>query len=134
LKWDFLQKEIVLFENSIDIFGLPTPDMHRVVVIYPYDHSVYPSPGNALIYNANGSIHLQLKVPKPISELAKPQERFINYGDPMSLHFDNVDWRKNSKGEIIIAIRIGFARDWFEDRELNPETGEFGECLTSGLR
>jgi hypothetical protein len=134
LKWEFLGREIKLLENSISLFGLPTPDMQRVVVVYPYDHPIYPSPGNAVIYNADGSIHKHLRVPKLISELAKQRERFMNYEAPLKLYFDRVGWARNSKGEIITAVQIGFDRDWLEERELNPDTGEFGECLSSGRR
>ena len=134
LRWDFLGKEVRLFEKSISLFGLPTPNLQRVIVIYPYDHPVYPEPGNGVIYNADGSIHLQLKVPKLISPLAKQRAPFMNYEAPLKLYFDRVRWAKNGKGEVITAVQIGFDRDWLEERELNTETGEFGECLSSGLR
>lgn len=134
LRWDFQGNGITLFEKPVSLFGLPTPDLQRVVVIYPYDHSRYPSPVNAVVYNANGSIHKQLKVPKLISELAKQRERFMNYEAPLKLYFDRVSWAKNSKGDTVMAIQIGFDRDWVEQRELNAETGEFGACLSSGRR
>lgn len=134
LKWDYEGKEIELFERSFSLFGLPTPNLKQVVVVYPYDHPVYPEPGNAVIYNADGSIHLKLKVPKLISPLAKQRERFMNYEAPLKFYFDRVRWAKNSNGEVIIAMQIGFDRDWLEERELNPENGEFGECLSYSRR
>lgn len=134
VRWEFEGKEIKLFERPFSLFGLPTPDLSRVVVIYPPEHPLYPEPGNAVIYNADGSIHLQLKVPKLISSLAKQRERFMNYDAPLKLYFDRVRWAKNSKGEIVTAMQIGFDRDWLEERELKTETGEFGECLSSSRR
>jgi hypothetical protein len=134
VRWDFSRKEIKLFEKGISIFGTPTPDMQKVVAIYPYDHTVYPSPINALIYNADGSIYKRLRVPKLVSDLARQRERFMNYEAPLKLYFDWVRWARNTKGNIVVAVRIGFDRDWLEERELNFETGEFGECLSSGRR
>ncbi len=134
LKWEYAGKEIKLFERPFSLFGLPTPDLKRVVVIYPYDHPVYSEPGNAVIYNADGSIHLRLNVPKLVSSLAKQRERFMNYEAPLKFYFDRVRWAINSNGELITAMQIGFDRDWLEEREVNPETGEFRECLSSGRR
>ena len=134
IRWEFAGEEKKIFDKRYDIFGLPTPDFKYVVVIYPPDHEVYVEPGNAAVYNADGSVHLQLKVPKLISPLAKQRERFMKYEVPFMFYFDRVRWVKNSKGEVITAVRIGFDRDWLEERELNPETGEFGELLSSGQR
>lgn len=134
LRWDFSSKEIKLFEQSVSLFGIPTPDFQRVVVVYPYDHQRFPSPGNAVIYHANGSIERRLSVPGLVSTLAKERERFMNYEAPWKMYFDNVRWARNSGGEVITAVQIGFDRDWLEERELDPETGEFGECLSSGRR
>jgi hypothetical protein len=134
LRWDFAGKEIKLFERPLSLYGLPSPDLQRVVVIYPFNHPVYSEPRNAVIYNADGSIHLQLVAPKLISPMAKQRERFMNYEAPLKLYFDRVRWAKNNKEEIVTAVQIGFDRDWLEERELNPETGEFGKCLSSGRR
>jgi hypothetical protein len=134
VRWMFDHKVIDILESSVSIEGYPTPDRKRVVVVYRYDHPVYSSPNNAILYNADGSIHLQLKVPGLISDLAKKRSRFLNYESPLRTYFDNARWDKNSKGELVSAVRIGFDRDWLETRELNSDTGEFGECLSSGLR
>lgn len=134
VSWVFENKLVEVLEPGKKINGLPTPDLQRVVVIYPHNHPVYSEPRNAIVYDADGSIHLQLKVPKLISALAKQRERFMNYEAPLKQYFDGVSWKKNNKGEIVTAVQIGFDRDWLEERELNPETGEFGECLNSGMR
>jgi len=134
VRWEFLNREIEIFEIGQSISGYPTPDMEKVVVIYPYNHAVYPSPSNALIYSADGNIRHHLKVPKLISELAMQRQRFMNYEGPLKLYFDGVSWAKNSRGETVTAVTIGFDRDWLEQRELDPDTGEFGECLSSGRR
>lgn len=137
LFWVTSGKSVNLCEAGVSIFGLPTPDMQRVVVIYPMEHKQYRAPGNAIIYNADSSVHKILIAPEPISDLAKTRSRFMvkskAFNPPHRLYFDSVRWSK-VEGEIVTVVRIGFDRDWREERILNPETGEFGECVSSGMR
>lgn len=134
IKWRNKGNEIVLFEKGQKISGYPSSDLKRVIVIYLNDKIKFCSPNNAVIYNANGSIHLQLKSPILISDIAKKRQQFHQSADFSLLHFEKVGWAQNSKGEIVTAITIGFDRDWREVRVLNTETGEFGECLGSSMR
>ena len=102
------------------------------------DHAKYRAPGNAVIYNADGSVYMQLKAPEPISELSKTQTRNMaetrDFSPPHRLYFDRALWAKNNEGETVTIVKIGFDRDWWEERVLNPETGEYGKCLGSGRR
>ena len=138
IKWFSKSKWISLFEQGQKLHGYPTSDVERVVVIYPMDHAKYRAPSNAVIYNADGSVHMQLKAPEPISELSKTQTRNMtetrDFNPPHRLYFDRVLWAKNNEGETITVVKIGFDRDWWEERELNPVTGEYGKCLGSGRR
>jgi hypothetical protein len=135
LRWDFAEKEINFFEETSNLFGLPTPDLKRVVIIYPYDHAVYPSPGNAVVYNEDGSIHLQLKIPELISPIAMERKlRRGNYDVQKDASFRSVHWRKDVDGNLITVLSINFDWEWWESRVLNPDTGEFGECISSGRR
>lgn len=138
ISWKSKNCEILLFERNVRLFGLPSTDMSKVIVIYPMNHKVYQAPENAVIYNSDGSIHLKLKVPNLASELARQRVKYIRgYGSfhpPYQLYFDGVSWSYNSIGDRNTVIRIVFDRDWWEDRLLNTETGEFGECLNSGRR
>lgn len=129
VKWVNKTQHITKFETGYKIYGYPTPDLQKVVVLYPQEHVKYPSPNNAVIYNAEGSIYMQLRAPNLISDLAKKSRL-----KPFGLYFDQVSWAKDSKDDIVISMMIGFNRDWREERVLNPETGEFGECLSSGRR
>lgn len=133
VRWVYKNQMISFFEKGNKIYGIPTPDLMKVVVIYPMQHTQYSSPRNVVIYNADGSMYCRPKIPELISEIAKKREDF-HKGNFALVHFDNVRWRKNSKGEIVTAITISFDRDWFETREFNVETCEFSECLTSGRR
>jgi hypothetical protein len=131
--WEYNDKEIRIINDDYFIEGLPTPDLQKVIVIYPMDHGTYPAPNNAVIHNGDGSVFKQLSPPTLVSDLAKEQHERKPNG-PYLLYFRNVFWANNKAGEVVACISIAYNRDWHEDRELNTETGEFGECLNSGRR
>lgn len=135
VRWKFHSSEIEIFEAGRRIDGFPTHDLKRVVVIYPKDHTVYPAPSNGAIYDPNGNKTIQLKVPELISPAAKQlslREKKINMNIDAS--FRGVSWNKDSNGKICTVVSIDFYWEWWESRTLNPETGEFGECIGSGRR
>lgn len=116
-------------------FAYPTVDNLHVVAIYPLEDIEFPSPHNAVIYNADGSLHKVLTPPKLISQLAinrlgkdNPPQPYA----PDSIYFERVRWDKNSQGELVTSVWIGYDREWHENRVLDPETGEFGESIGSG--
>ncbi len=127
--WFYDSKKILFLEPQVELSGYPTPDMQKVIIIYPMEHILYPAPGNAVIYNADGTVYRRLQTPALISDLAKNARL-----KPFALFFDGVSWAKDSKGDTITSVRIGYNRDWWESRVLNPETGEFGEVISSGMR
>jgi hypothetical protein len=131
LRWEYSGKVVEILEHGKCINGMPTPDMKRVVVTYPYDHPVYPSPNNAVVYNADGSVYMQLNAPKLISGLAKQQGSVVPHTGVIDLFFSRVHWEKNSEGKVVTAVSFDFSWEWHEERELDPETGEFGACLGS---
>lgn len=134
LKWIYQKEDVVILENNQHIKGYPSPDLLKIIAIYPIDSPRFPSPNNAVIYNQDGSIYLQLNVPELISETARERIPYMNYENSVRLYFDNVGWFKDSNSNFLCSITIGFDREWWESRVLNPETGEFGECLGSGRR
>lgn len=134
IRWEYENKTVTFFEKGYKIHGRPTPDLKKVIVIYSMEHNKYRAPNNAVVYNADGSIHMKLKSPKLISELAKkhaPQRKIVN---PVQLYFEKVRWVKDDNGNTVCAVTIGFNRDWREERILDPETGVFGDCISSGRR
>ena len=131
-KWTFLDKNVVINKCR---FAYPSVDEKFIIAIYPLEDIDFPSPNNAVIYNLDGSIHKVLSPPKLISELAikrlgkdNPPMAFA----PDSIYFNHVNWQKDSSGNVVTSIWIGYDREWHENRELNPHTGEFGQCLGSG--
>jgi hypothetical protein len=133
LKWFNDSHEVTIFESQQYLTGFPTPDLKKVVVVYPIDNKKFTAPANAVIYDADGNIYLKLKTPKLISEIARQREPFMQYDTLYRLYFEYVGWSKVSD-DLITVMRVGFDREYWELRTLNPETGEFGECLSSGRR
>ncbi len=132
VKWINDNKEIQIDRS---FFAYPSIDMHYVIAMYSQIDPVYPSPNNAVIYTANGSLHKILTPPKLISKLAFERLGENNPPQPYapdSLFFNHVNWDKDSKGNLVTSVWIGYDREWHENRVLNPETGEFGECIGSG--
>lgn len=134
VKWVQGNNEITIFESNHYLNGYPTHDLQKVVIIFPMEHNLYGAPDNAVIYNDDGTVFRQLKTPKLISEIAIKREAFHQSANFSLVHFNNVRWALNNKGDIVTVLTIAFDRDWQEDRVLDIETGEFGECLSSGRR
>ena len=108
-----------------------TPDLKKIVIVYPPEHPEFPSPNNAAIYNEDGSLYLKLTCPDPVSELGRERKRHMNFEGPLRLFFSDAVWRKNEKDELVQVINIGFDFEYYETRELNFVTGEFGNSLGS---
>ncbi|MFZ6010368.1 MAG: hypothetical protein ACOYXT_08455 [Bacteroidota bacterium] len=127
IAWTHNGKKIVLLEEGVHIFGLPTPDMTRVVAIYGGATKRYAAPQNAVIYNADGSVHQRL--PKPVlkSELGVEKKRVV--GD--FVWYDHVALQSGYHNTMKMVVTIGFG-DWYEKRELDPETGVLEEVREAG--
>jgi hypothetical protein len=134
IKWLYNGKEIVIGLPNEHLQGYPTPDLNKVVIVYPPENSEHAAPDNAVIYNADGTVFMQLKAPALVSDLAKQRARFMTYNSPFKLFFDTASWEKDSQGKTVMAMRLGFDHDWLEKRVLDYETGQLGECLTSGRK
>jgi hypothetical protein len=138
IRWKYEGKEVsIKAEKNISIV-YPSADLHYLVIIYYQEGQPYAAPANAVIYRGDGTIHKVLSPPPFKSSLLIEKLAFrklpnppLNLGYEGALWFNHVCWRKNEKGELVTVIEIGFDREWMEYRELNPETGEFGECLSS---
>jgi len=126
IKWMNASEEIVKMKAGTSIIGYPSADLKYIISIWFLKNEELPSEDNAMIYNANGSLHMNLVQPTLISDLAKQRNGRV-YS-----HFQEVSWEKNVKGEIVTAVKIAFDRDWFETRELEPATGKFGDVIACG--
>ncbi len=44
LKWQYQGSEFVFYEKGVKIFGYPTPDMEKIIIIFPMDYNRYCAP------------------------------------------------------------------------------------------
>jgi len=109
-------------------FAYPAVGMEFVIVIYDENKSTE----SAIIYDANGNLYLTLGVPKLISEFALKNLK-SNKIEPYRIGFNQVLWKFDENNHKKTCLRICYMYNrYYEDRVINPETGEFGECLGSG--
>jgi hypothetical protein len=134
IKWLAQGNEHTIYSEGMRIHGMVTPDLKKVVAIYPPDNSEFPSPNNALVYNEDGTVHLTLACPEPISGLIKKSARYLRFRQQAKLYIVGAVWKRNEQGDVVMAINIEFDGEYYETRELNYATGEFGACLSSGKR
>jgi hypothetical protein len=134
LKWICENSTIVLFEPGQSIIGSPSPSFDGVVAIYPTSHSEYGAPNNAVVYSADGKIKLRLQMPPLISDTARKRAPYMRSDAPVDKHFENISWDVDKNNQRRMAMTIAFDREWWEKRILDPETGTFGECISSGMR
>jgi hypothetical protein len=132
--WFFEKEEFNIFKSGIRIFGLPTHNNRFVVAIYPTDDNEFSEPRNAVLYNANGTLKKRLKPPELLSNLARSRKKFMSTDYTMRLYFDTVGIKRENLGQLVTYLRIAFDRDYWEDHELDVETGEFKGMLGSGMR
>lgn len=126
VKWTCNDREIFFFEENTDIEGLPFPDMKKALISkynFNLDKKI------VAIYNEDGTVFKELaEFPMAISDLAKEL-----YCCPVrGYHFGQIVWKKNSKGNIVCGIHIDLDPYFFEVREVDENTGDFGEVLGSG--
>src|SRR5690606_31844144 len=134
ISWLNKNQKIEIWSNNGSVRGLPSIDMQYVIAIYSGDHTEYTYPNNAVIYNADGTVHKVLSVPLLISDTAKNKGWYKRKPDT-TIGFTEVKWKTDSKGEKVVVLEISdhYYRIMKEFRVLNPETGNFGECVDSRI-
>jgi hypothetical protein len=127
--WTSEDQDVKVFSSSGGVIGYPSIDFSSAIVIYPVgQNSEFPAPNNAVVYNQSGELKMILHIPELISDLGKEKTKQGKH----NCWFEMVGWSKNSTQQIVLTMWIGFADDFFEERTLDPESGEFGECLRTG--
>jgi hypothetical protein len=130
VQWAFEGREIKIdFGYEVDAY--PTPEFDGVVVVFPnYEEVPYQHPDNAAIYNADGTLRLRLKAPKPLARhlpgyIHTPQE--VAELEPEG--FWQVGWGCGDGiteiGKPWMWAHIGLWRDVYERRYFDPATGLF---------
>jgi hypothetical protein len=127
IKWYVGEEEYIICEEGQTIHGMITPDFTKVVVVYPYNHPVFNSPSNAVIYNEDGSIHTRLPLPMPVAEKSK----WSDSGAFEGLYIGGVIWVRDEDGQIGMAVNLVYDREYGERRVLDYKTGEIGRSIGS---
>lgn len=138
--WDFEGLQIVIPLERRTFFGKYINDESGKLLLI-FDHlrsKKWPVPHNAVIYNADGTIHKRLSTPELLGRLAqqyKKVDKLVGacFGGLLPGIY------KNSKGEEVLGISILFPEQYrnaygnfFEVREIDLQTGEYGEVLQDG--
>ncbi|MDG1871878.1 MAG: immunity 49 family protein [Flavobacterium sp.] len=140
VSWEYEGQKIILADKNVSIKAYPSLDLKYVIAIYEGFEGEYKPPANAVIYNADGSIHTILKMPVLESENILKKINFNKDSNPPieassfegGLLFSNFDWWKNEQGDLINRIQITYDRDWIEWRELDIKTGKVGKYIGQG--
>lgn len=138
IEWEYQNKTITLFSDtyvtktkyngetcnySTWIYGFPSLDLKYMIVLHINDPS-YPGQANLVVYNADGSIHIDAISP-PI-HLGRRGRKNVD----SSSRFIQFSWHYCSEqGKYKNAILFGRWSYEEELREFDPETGKFGALL-----
>lgn len=131
VKWMYKNNSIELFELNTTIHAYPDPGFNYIVAIYDNASKKFPVPCHCVIYNLDGTVHKVVCTPNMIRDLVvqksgRKGERFIG-----------LNWAKKSNQTVLYLsvvdpIETGRGQ-WVEDRVLDPESGEFRECLRTWM-
>lgn len=106
------------------IIGCPSQTAEEAVIVFRGIARFSP-PGNAAVFDPDGTIRERLTVP----ELRSDQYKSFKLTDPgiqaRPLEFSHPAYDRNNK----LLLIVTFDYDWFEARELNAKTGEFTEYV-----
>jgi hypothetical protein len=138
--WTYNDKEAMVRYEAGTFYGNLFDDKSGkyLLILKPQKSTTFPPPNNAIIYNSEGTIHKILTTPLLIGRIA---QRYKQAGVLKGASFGGLypSVYKNSKGKEVIGVAILFPEKYrnphdvyFEVREINLETGEFGEVLQDG--
>ncbi|GAL86828.1 hypothetical protein MYP_4058 [Sporocytophaga myxococcoides] len=104
-----------------------TPKKDSVILVFGALEDL-TSPYNACICNADGSLRINLIPPQLVSDKYKEYEKEVGRKEAeKDIRFL---WpfylEKDDKEILVMGVRFNY--DWYEIRELDPNTGKFGKC------
>ena len=110
--------------------AVPSITLQKIVVLYRFNPK-YRNGCNALIYNADGTICTQLNKPKELlSDMGRKNNPFLR--DDKTLEYYECGWKRDKGGNLVVCVRIVFNQEWWEDRELDMDTGKLKGLLGEG--
>jgi hypothetical protein len=125
IRWQYNGNCIQINNSEGKIFGYVSPDWKYVLASH-IKTRIIEKPKNAVVYNADGTVHLYLDPEKILVHHPLERHNFLRE----NMGFYSVKWMKNSKDVIVLAVEIVYAGGYFSETwEVDPKTGEFGELL-----
>lgn len=110
--------------------AVPSITQQKIVVLYCFNPQ-YKNGCNALIYNADGTVFAQLRKPDELlSDMGRKNNPFLM--DDKTLEYYECGWKRNKDGNLVVCVRIVFNQEWWEDRELDMDTGKLKGLLGEG--
>ncbi len=120
VRWNYNGQPIV-FTNVWYEGTLPTPNMDKVIVT-TFELGEYTT----TIYNADGSVHKVVEMPRPIMpNLGRGPTR------DEKPDTSKVYWCRKKVDGYTMLIRLGYYCGAWEERYFNPETGEIGGLFSN---
>lgn len=106
------------------IIGCPSQAAEKAVIVFG-EIARFSPPGNAAVFNPDGTIRGKLHAP----ELRSDQYKDFKFRHPDTrtnrMEFSHPAYDRNNR----LLLIVPFDYDWFEARELNAKTGEFTDYV-----
>lgn len=127
-KFDGVNQEFIVSSEG-QLFVLFLSPTEEELICFLKGYSEYSPPCNVIVLNGDGSVRFKICPPKLISDAFNEYETKVGTKEALSeLRFIQPEIIKQQSTEIF-TLWIGFGFDWYEVRELNLKTGEFGKCI-----
>lgn len=147
LRWNEGEEVVEIQFNKGSLLDYQYDKISNKILVVYRNNLDYPEPNNAVVYNVDGSLHLILIMPKLIGYFIGNKKKML-FGESFNgiVRLVSIDaggnvienYKRNSKGEEVIGLTIqypindSYLSQFFEEREVNLETGEFGEQIGYG--
>lgn len=118
-----LISKYVLDKENHGLSPCISPCGKYMIIVFGSLNDIPPS-YNAAIFNADGSVRRFLIPPLLLSDKYIEYEKKEGKEALKSIEFL---WPTYFKGTLVVCIRFNY--DWYEIRELDPDTGKFGKCF-----
>ena len=129
--YEGVTREFVASTNDQLFVPFLSPTNEELIFFFN-GYAEYIPPCNVAIINGDGSIRYKLCPPKLISKAFAEYEERVGTKDALrELRFIQPETVKQGTEELF-TLWVGFGFDWYEVRELDVKTGEFGKCLRAG--
>jgi hypothetical protein len=133
VSWEFNGNKItksVIDPGKSVLYACLSPS-HEEIIIISSRLKDSDSSAEATVFNLDGSVRFYLIPPALVSDEYKKYEKKVGADEAVGSIYIIQPEIKIVDGNEMVLLWIGFSYDWFEVREVNVKTGEFGKCFGS---